>query len=114
VKLGLDDGDDVDPDGPRRPATPDELATLRGVAERHLPAAAGEVLSSLTCLYAVTPDKRFVVGALPETPQVLACSACSGHGFKFAPALGEALSDLVAGAARPDLDFIAPARLARV
>ena len=32
VKLGLDHGDDVDPDMPRRPATPDEFATLRGVA----------------------------------------------------------------------------------
>jgi cysteine desulfurase / selenocysteine lyase len=110
VKLGLDHGEDVDPDAPRRPATTDEISTLRGVAERHLPAAAGEALSALTCLYAVTPDRRFVVGALPETPQVLACSACSGHGFKFAPALGEALSDLVAGAERPDLDFIAPSR----
>ncbi len=59
----------------------------------------------------MTPDKRVVVGALPDGPRVLACSACSGHGFKFAPALGEALSDLVGGAARPDLDFIAPSRL---
>ena len=112
VKLGLDDGHDVDPDAPRVPATEDEVAQLRGVAERHIPAAAGDVAGSITCLYAVTPDKRFVVGPLPETPQVIAASACSGHGFKFAPAIGEALADLASGAARPDLDFIAPSRLA--
>ncbi|MEA2178845.1 MAG: hypothetical protein QOG77_2142 [Solirubrobacteraceae bacterium] len=111
LKIGLDDGMEIDPDAPRLPAQPDEIAQLVGVVQRHLPAAAGDVLSTLTCMYAVTPDRRFVVGELPGTPQVLACSACSGHGFKFAPALGEALSDLVAGAARPDLDFIAPARL---
>jgi cysteine desulfurase/selenocysteine lyase len=114
VKLGLDDGPDADPDGTRPPAQPAEIAALRDVAERHLPAAAGEVLSTLTCMYAVTPDKRFIVGALPGTPQVLACSACSGHGFKFAPAIGEALADLAAGIARPDLNFIAPSRLLRV
>jgi glycine/D-amino acid oxidase-like deaminating enzyme len=38
-------------------------------------------------------------------------SACSGHGFKFGPAIGAALADLVCGVARPDLDFLSPARL---
>ena len=43
----------------------------------------------------MTPDKRFVVGALPGTPEVVLVSACSGHGFKFGPAIGEAIADLV-------------------
>jgi sarcosine oxidase len=107
VKLGLDDRLDADPDAPRLPAGADEIAALRAVAERHVPAAAGEVLSTVTSMAA----KRLVVGALPDTPQVL---ACSGHEFAFAPAIGEALADLAAGIARPDLDFIAPSRLARV
>jgi sarcosine oxidase len=59
----------------------------------------------------VTPDRRFVVGALPATPQVLVASACSGHGFKFGPAIGEALADLATGTERPDLDFIGVQRL---
>ncbi|MDO8188494.1 N-methyl-L-tryptophan oxidase [Conexibacter sp. CPCC 205706] len=111
VKIGLDDGREIDPDRPREPATEAELAELAAVAARHLPAAAGPIQSSLTCLYAFTPDKRFVVGPVPDLPQVLVASACSGHGFKFAPALGEALADLVAGTARPDLDFISTTRL---
>lgn len=111
VKLGLDDGREIDPDRPREPATDEELAELASVAARHLPAAAGPIQSSLTCLYAFTPDKRFVVGPVPELPQVLVASACSGHGFKFAPALGEALADLAVGTARPDLDFISTTRL---
>jgi sarcosine oxidase len=28
-------------------------------------------------------------------PQVILCSACSGHGFKFCSVLGEVLADLV-------------------
>jgi cysteine desulfurase/selenocysteine lyase len=111
VKLGLDDGLEIDPDAPRVPARRDEIARLTAVAERHLPAAAGEVLSTLTCMYAETPDRRFVLGPVPDTPQVLACSACSGHGFKFAPAIGEALADMAAGVPRPDLDFVGTARL---
>lgn len=111
VKVGLDDGRDVDPDAPKQPLSEAEIAELTGVAARYLPAAAGPVQSTLTCLYAVTPDRRFAVGALPELPQVLVASACSGHGFKFAPALGDALADMTAGIDRPDLGFISPARL---
>jgi hypothetical protein len=72
---------------------------------------AGPVTESLTCLYTMTADRRFIVGEVPGVPQVLVASACSGHGFKFGPAIGEALADLVCGIARPDLDFLSPARL---
>jgi cysteine desulfurase/selenocysteine lyase len=41
---------------------------------------------------------------------VLVASACSGHGFKFAPVIGAALADLVTGRARDDLAFLSPAR----
>jgi sarcosine oxidase len=48
-----------------------------------------EVLSASSCLYTDTPDLRFVIDFLPGTPQVLVSSPCSGHGFKFASAIGE-------------------------
>jgi sarcosine oxidase len=44
------------------------------------------------CLYTVTPDSGFIIDALPEIPSVLVASACSGHGFKHSPALGELLA----------------------
>jgi monomeric sarcosine oxidase len=106
IKLGIDDGPDMNPDAPRPPASSTEVAQLVEVAQRFLPGLTGAVQESITCVYAVTPDRRFVVGALPATPQVLVASACSGHGFKFGPAIGEALADLATGTARPDLDFI--------
>ncbi|WP_329549099.1 N-methyl-L-tryptophan oxidase [Streptomyces sp. NBC_01356] len=110
LKAGLDSGPAWDPDATRPPATGDELALLAEAVAQVLPGA-GPVTESLTCLYTMTADRRFVVGEVPGVPQVLVASACSGHGFKFGPALGEALADLVCGTARPDLDFLSPARL---
>ena len=45
--------------------------------------------------YSYTPDGDFILDRHPEHPQVLIVSACSGHGFKFAPAIGEICSDLM-------------------
>ena len=47
-----------------------------------------------TCLYTNTPDHDFVIDALPGTSNVIVASPCSGHGFKFAPVIGEILADL--------------------
>ncbi|MFD4553988.1 N-methyl-L-tryptophan oxidase [Streptomyces sp. NPDC058469] len=110
LKAGLDSGPPWDPRAPRPQATNDELALLAEAVAQVLPGA-GPVTQSLTCLYTMTADRRFIVGEVPGVPQVLVASACSGHGFKFGPAIGEALADLVCGIARPDLDFLSPARL---
>ncbi|MFI6542888.1 N-methyl-L-tryptophan oxidase [Streptomyces prunicolor] len=110
LKAGLDSGPPWDPQAPRPEATADELALLTEALAQVVPGA-GPVTESLTCLYTMTADRRFIVGEVPGVPQVLVASACSGHGFKFGPAIGEALADLVCGIARPDLDFLSPARL---
>lgn len=110
LKAGLDSGPPWDPQAPRPEATDEELALLAEAVAQVLPGA-GPVTESLTCLYTMTADRRFIVGEVPGVPQVVVASACSGHGFKFGPAIGEALADLVCGIARPDLDFLSPARL---
>ncbi|MEW1828054.1 N-methyl-L-tryptophan oxidase [Streptomyces sp. NPDC088196] len=110
VKAGLDSGPPWDPQAPRPEATADELALLAEAVAQVLPGV-GPVTESLTCLYTMTADRRFLVGEVPGVPQVLVASACSGHGFKFGPAIGEALADLVCGIARPDLDFLSLDRL---
>jgi glycine/D-amino acid oxidase-like deaminating enzyme len=110
LKAGLDSGPPWDPHAPRPQPTATELALLAEAVAQVLPGA-GPVTESLTCLYTMTADRRFVVGEVQGVPQVLVASACSGHGFKFGPAIGEALADLVCGITRPDLDFLSPARL---
>jgi sarcosine oxidase len=58
---------------------------------------AGGNASTETCLYTNTPDEDFV---LDRVGPVLISSACSGHGFKFTPLIGEILAELATGARR--------------
>jgi sarcosine oxidase len=111
VKVGLDHGPADDPALPPGPVTAEEREVLRALAARFLPAADGPVVEDIACRYTMAPRNRFAVGPLPGTPQVLVAAACSGHGFKFGPAIGEALADLAHGIARPDLDFLDPAAM---
>jgi sarcosine oxidase len=52
-------------------------------------------LSSVVCLYTNTPDEHFWIDRHPAHANVWVASPCSGHGFKFAPVIGEILADLV-------------------
>ncbi|MEX2186901.1 MAG: N-methyl-L-tryptophan oxidase [Pirellulales bacterium] len=59
---------------------------LAGLATRHREHA--------TCLYTMSPDEHFIVDTLPGEPHVAFAAGLSGHGYKFAPVLGEILADL--------------------
>jgi sarcosine oxidase len=58
------------------------------------------------CFYTMSPDESFIIGASKHLPNVFYASACSGHGFKFAPAIGKILSTLAQGK-RPSIDISA-------
>lgn len=105
------EGEATAPDSVRPPDAEDE-GRSRAALQRLLPAAAGELLDARTCLYTLAPDGHFVLDRHPAHPQVLVVSPCSGHGFKFGPAIGELVADLVAdGHARADLSPFALSRL---
>ena len=85
-------------------ADPDEAGTTDdGVAawiSRWAPtryANAGATLAAETCLYTNTADETFV---LERHGRVVVGSACSGHGFKFAPVVGRTLAALAREASR--------------
>ncbi len=84
----------IDPDQPDRTPEPHQIAALQGFMARHLPDAAGPPIAASGCIYTSTPDEHFVIDRLPGTPQVVVMSPCSGHGYKFAPAMGEIAADL--------------------
>ncbi|MEL7059664.1 MAG: N-methyl-L-tryptophan oxidase [Acidobacteriota bacterium] len=57
-----------------------------------------------TCRYTMTPDLHFLIDRWADDPRVTLAAGFSGHGFKFAPALGEAIVDLALGA-EPRIDL---------
>lgn len=67
---------------------------LEGVARRWLPGVVPDLQDASTCVYTNTPDQHFIVDVHPAEPRVIVVSACSGHGFKFAPAIGEIVADM--------------------
>lgn len=113
VKVGFHYGGEsvADPDAVRRDVEASEVEAMRATLERYIPAAAGRLREASVCLYTNTPDRHFLVDRHPDAPGVWIVTACSGHGFKFASALGEILSALVLDE-DPDFD-LAPFQLGR-
>ena len=79
-----------------REVSPHEVTDIRSLVRRFVPGAEGTLRKSAVCLYTNTRDEHFWIDAHPAHPHVLIVSPCSGHGFKFAPVIGEIVADWVA------------------
>jgi sarcosine oxidase len=103
----------VDPDRYDREVSAADEALIRSAIAEHIPAANGRLITAKTCLYTMTPDSDFLIDQLPTSPNVVVAAPCSGHGFKFAPVVGEILADLVTtGSTRHDISRFGLARFA--
>ena len=97
-----DHGGAAGPDDWGDPATDPELAPVSAALESLIPGAAGRILERDVCLYTNTvagdarPDagEEFILDRLPSDPRIIVASPCSGHGAKFASAIGEILARL--------------------
>ena len=90
LKAGLhQSGRPVDPD---ETGVPDRELSARPAAgvERRFPGA-GPPRKTETCLYTIRENDEFL---LERHGRVVVGSACSGHGFKFAPVIGQSLASL--------------------
>jgi sarcosine oxidase len=85
----------VDPDKVEREVGEADVERVRAFLRRRMPLANGELANAKVCLYTNTSDETFVIDRHPAASGVAFASACSGHGFKFAPVIGEILADLV-------------------
>jgi glycine/D-amino acid oxidase-like deaminating enzyme len=84
---------------------------LRRFADRHMPGLLGNIVRADVCMYTNTPDLHFVFDAHPHHDKVLLVSACSGHGFKFSSAIGEAAAQWACdGAPTIDMSLFALSR----
>ncbi|MGI9823725.1 FAD-dependent oxidoreductase [Agromyces sp. Marseille-Q5079] len=77
---------------------PVQFAALRRYASEWLPGVDAEVAVPISCTYTTTPDQVFV---LDSSGPISVGAGFSGHGFKFTPAVGRILADLVDGRPAP-------------
>ncbi|MFL5340475.1 MAG: N-methyl-L-tryptophan oxidase [Gemmataceae bacterium] len=82
------------PDEIDRSADDADEAPVRAFLNRYLPAVDGPLRRAQVCTYTLTPDRHFVLDRHPEHGNVAIASGFSGHGFKFAPVVGEIMADL--------------------
>jgi sarcosine oxidase len=107
---GLHFGDRVDPNTVEREPRAIDEERVRAFLRRRLPEADGERRLAKVCMYTNSPDGHFIIDRLPDAPVAYA-SACSGHGFKFASAVGELVADLATTRQSRAPAFLEPARL---
>ena len=91
-----------------------DIEPIREAMEQWMPGAAATFRAAKPCLYSLTPDRHFVVDRHPEHARLVLCGGFSGHGFKFAPVIGEIAADLaLEGTSRHDIGFLSLQRFAR-
>jgi len=86
--------EDCDPLRVARNVAPEEVTDIRSFMATYIPPLAACDIRSDVCLYTMTPDGDFVLGALSGQANVFT-TALAGHGFKFAPVLGEIMADML-------------------
>jgi sarcosine oxidase len=83
-------GVEADPDEAGEP-DPAIVERISNWVRERFPDVDPEPVDAQACLYTTTRDEQFI---LERQGRVVICSACSGHGFKFAPAVGRRLAEL--------------------
>jgi len=95
LKIGIHDTAlGGDPDVNRDPAPEEARAIVDALGPLLSDADGYRLAEAKTCCYTVAPEERFVV---EPRGRAWVMAGFSGHGFKFAPLLGEAVADAISG-----------------
>ena len=100
---GLDDP--VDPRAVDRTLRPEDWEPVEGFLRTFMPSVGARCIAHRVCMYTLTESRDFLVDRHPDVPGLVVASGLSGHGFKFAPALGRLVADLVLDGADPVPNF---------
>jgi sarcosine oxidase len=88
-----------------------DLEPIARALEQWMPGAAKTLRDATPCMYTLTPDEHFVIDRHPDHPDLILCGGFSGHGFKFAPVVGEIAADLALdGGSRHEIGFLSLTR----
>lgn len=100
-------GDSTEARALDRSIRPADIEAVRGALDAFMPGAAGRFASGKACMYALTPDEHFIIDRHPADARIVLAGGFSGHGFKFAPVVGEIVADLMlAGRTRLPIGFL--------
>ena len=88
-----------------------DVDRVQRFVDRHLDFGRSRVIYHSPCIYTMSPDEHFIVDRHPEHSGVAFAAGMSGHGFKFAPMIGEQLVALLEGEGDPNMEFLKLARL---
>ena len=98
-------GREMSPDSPERVVTSDDENNLRKFLASTFPSLTdAPIVDTRVCMYCDTHDGHFWIARDPERQGLVIAAGDSGHGFKFAPVLGEIIADAVEGKDNPLLD----------
>ncbi|HXO93197.1 MAG TPA: FAD-dependent oxidoreductase, partial [Candidatus Acidoferrum sp.] len=98
-------GREMSPESPERAVTTEDEKNLREFLSSTFPALAdAPIVYSRVCMYCDTHDGHFWIARDPERFGLVIAAGDSGHGFKFAPMLGETIADAVEGKDNPLLE----------
>jgi glycine/D-amino acid oxidase-like deaminating enzyme len=98
-------GREMSPESSERAVTPEEEKNLREFLSWTFPTLAeAPIVYTRICLYCDTHDGHFWIAPDPERPGLIVATGDSGHGFKFAPVLGEIIADAAEGKSNPLLE----------
>ena len=101
-----------DPDRVNRALDEGDETRVRSFLHRIFPQFAPELKRFSVCMYSTTPDEHFVLDVHPSHSNVVFGAGFSGHGFKFAPVVGEILAQLATeGKTDYPIEFLGLARL---
>jgi len=97
-------GREMSPESSKRAVTPEDEKNLREFLSSTFPALAdAPIVYSRICMYCDTHDGHFWIARDPDRPGLIIAAGDCGHGFKFAPVLGEIIADAVEGKPNPIL-----------
>ena len=75
----------------------DERSDVAGFLRKHLPQVSDQATDHAVCMYTVTSDSHFIIDRAELDDRIVYAAGLSGHGFKFAAALGELLAKMANG-----------------
>lgn len=112
IKLGVHhEGAITTADEIDREVGPADLSPLQTFVDTHLAGVTPEAVRSQVCMYTNTPDFHFLAGPPDGMSHITLLGGFSGHGFKFAPVMGDIAADLaLRGETAYPIGLFAPTR----